>query len=215
MEISSTFWLSDITDRWRQEEETHSKYTDLSNMAGDIISIIPHGIGVEASFSFGRDGVGWRQSTIAGKTLCENIIARQFALASYGILASADPVLDTTNTENCSEMKIEAEEKKLHTMAKVDDCLEMWQGSHNLPATQKESCAHIKEMTAVQYISETEVIFKASLSFFDHDGVAAFKLSERSPLPPPLSAKDLPGGRTQILNACRVRRINRYPVGSD
>jgi len=112
-------------------------------------------------------------------------------------------------------MKNEAEENKLHTMANVDDCLEMWQGSHNLPATQKESCAQIKEMTAVRYISETEVIFKASLSLFDHDGVAAFKLSERTPLPPPLSAKNLPGGRTQILNACRVRRINRYPVESD
>ena len=50
MEISSTFRLPDITDWWRQEEETHQKYTDRSNVARDIFSVIPHGVGVEASF---------------------------------------------------------------------------------------------------------------------------------------------------------------------
>jgi len=34
-------------------------------------------------------------------------------------------------------------------------------------------------------------------------------------LPPPLSAKNLPGGRTQILNVHRIRRINSHPVESD
>jgi len=70
-------------------------------------------------------------------------------------------------------------------------------------------------MTAVGYISDTEEIVKASWSVFQHDGAAVFKLSERSPLPPALSAKDLPGGRTQILNVRRIRRINRHPVESD
>jgi hypothetical protein len=51
MEISSTFWLLDITNWLRQQEETHSKYTDHSNVAPDIFSIIPHSVGVEASFS--------------------------------------------------------------------------------------------------------------------------------------------------------------------
>ena len=45
--------------------------------------------------------------------------------------------------------------------------------------------------------------------------MAPFKLSERSPLPPALSAKDLPGGRTQILNVRHIRRINLHPVKSD
>jgi hypothetical protein len=49
-------------------------------------------------------------------------------------------------------------------------------------------------MTAIGYILDTEEIVKASLSLFQHDCAAAFKLSERSPLPPALSAKDLPGG---------------------
>jgi len=100
-------------------------------------------------------------------------------------------------------------------MAKVHDFLEMWQGSQNLRATQKESRAQNKQMTAVGYISDTEEIVKASWSLFQHDGAAAFKLSERSPLPPALSAKDLSGGRTQILNVRRIRRINRHPVESD
>jgi hypothetical protein len=100
-------------------------------------------------------------------------------------------------------------------MAKVHDFLEMWQGSQNLHATQKESRAQNKQMTAVGYISDTEEIVKASLSLFPHDRAAAFKLSERSLLPPPSSAKDLPGGRTQIVNVRRIRRINRHPVESD
>jgi len=53
MEISSTFWLQDITDWWRQQEETHWKYADLSTVAGDIIPIIPLGVGVKACFSLG------------------------------------------------------------------------------------------------------------------------------------------------------------------
>jgi len=118
------------------------------------------------------------------------------------------------NTEHDLEMKKEAEEMKLHRMAKVHDLLEMWQGSQNLRATQKKSRPQNKQMTAVGYISDTEEILKASWSLFQHDCVAAFKLSERSPLPPPLSAKDLPGGQTQILNVRQIRRINRHTVKS-
>jgi len=94
MEISSTFWISDITDWWRQPEETHSKYTNLSNVARDIFSIIPHGVRVEASFSLGRDGIGWRQSNTTGETLREKVIVRQFARANNGILAGTDPELN-------------------------------------------------------------------------------------------------------------------------
>jgi hypothetical protein len=50
MEMSSTFWIPDITDWWRQQDETHSKYADLCNVARDIFLIIPHGVGVDTSF---------------------------------------------------------------------------------------------------------------------------------------------------------------------
>jgi len=131
------------------------------------------------------------------------------------ILAGAYPELDTTNTENDSEMKKEVEERKSHSMAKVHDFLEMWQGSQILRAAEMESRAQIKEMTAVGYISDREEYVKASWSPFQFDGAAAFTLCERSPLLPPLSAKDRPGGRTQVFNVRHIGRINRHPVDSD
>jgi len=100
-------------------------------------------------------------------------------------------------------------------MAKVHESLEMCLGNQNLHATQKESRAQNKQMTALGYISDTEQIVKASWSLFQHEGAAAFKLSERSPLPPAFSGKDLPGGGTQILTFHRIRGINRHPVESD
>jgi hypothetical protein len=79
MMISTTFCILDITDWWRQLEEQHSKYADLSNVARDIFSIIPHGVGVEARFSLGRDDIGWRQSKTTGETVHEKVVVRQFA----------------------------------------------------------------------------------------------------------------------------------------
>jgi len=184
-------------------------------VAPNIFSIIPHCVPVEVCCSLGRDVIGRRQSKTTGETLCETFIVRPFPRANNRILAGADPELDKTNTENKMEIKIEVEEPKLPRMAKVQDILEMLQGSQNLRATQKESCAQNKQMTAVGYILDTEEIVKASWSLFQHDGAAAFKLSDRSPLPPPLSAQDLPGGRTEILNVRQIRRINGHPVGSD
>jgi hypothetical protein len=118
-EISSTFWIPDITDWYRQQEEMHSKYAELSNVAREIFSIIPYGVGEEASFSLGRDVIGWRQSKTTGETLCEKVVVRQFARANNGIFADTYPELDTMNTNNDSEMKKEAEGRKLHRMAKV------------------------------------------------------------------------------------------------
>jgi hypothetical protein len=69
-------------------------------------------------------------------------------------------------------------------------------------------------MTTVGYILDMAGIFNASWSLFQHDGEAAFKLSERSPLPPALSGMDLPGGQTQRLNVRRIQRINHYAVES-
>jgi hypothetical protein len=214
-EFRSTFWIPDITDWWHQHEAAHSKYADLSNVAHNIVSIIPHGVGVEASFSLGWDVIGWRQSKTTGETIRKNVIVCQCACANTGILAGTEPALDNMNTENNSEMKQEAEERTPHSMATVHNLLEIWQGGQNLRATQKESRAQNMQMTSVGYISDTEEIVKASWSLFQHDGVAAFKLSERSPLPPPLSAKDLPGGWPQILNVRWLQRINCLPVKSD
>jgi len=140
---------------------------------------------------------------------------RQFARANNVILAGTDQELDTTNTEKDSKMTKEAEERKLRKIAKVLDFLDIWHGRENLRAMQKESRAQNKQMIAVGYNSDTEEIVKASWSLFPHDGAVAFKLSERSPLPPALSTKDHHGGRTQILNVRRIPRMNCHPVKCD
>ena len=208
MEISSTFSIQDKTDWWSQQEEMHSKYADLSHEARNIFSIIPHGFRVESSFSLGQDVISWRKSKTTGESLPKKVVVRQFARATNRILAGDDPALDMMNTENDLE-------RNLHRIAKVHGFLEMWQGSQNLCAAQKESRAQNRQMTAVGYISDMEEIVKAFCSLFQHDGGAASKLSERSPLPPAVSAKDLPGGRTQILNVHRIWRIICHPVESD
>jgi len=60
---------------------------------------------------------------------------RQFARGNAGVLAGADTELDTTNPENDSDIKKEADQSKSHRMAKVHDILETWQGSQNLRVT--------------------------------------------------------------------------------
>ena len=109
MEICSTFRIQDISDCWGQQEGTHTENTDLPNGTCDIFSIIPHGVGLEASSSLGRDVIGWWQSEIAGKTLREQVVVRQFAQANNGIVVGADRELDTMNTGKDSAMKQEAE----------------------------------------------------------------------------------------------------------
>jgi len=170
---------------------------------------------VEDSFSLAQDVIGWRQSKTTGETLREKVVVKQFAWANNTSLAGDNLVLDSTSADDDMEMNKEVEQKKLHQMAKVHDLLEMCQTSQNLRATQKESCAQNIQMTAVGYISDTEEMVKASWSLFQHDGAAAFKLSEKSPVPPALSAKDLPGGRTQVLNMRHLKRIGRHPDKSD
>jgi hypothetical protein len=90
------------------------------------------------------------------------VVVRQFACTNNATLAGTDPELDTMNAENDSEMKTGAEEMKLPRMANVHDFLDMWQGSQNQHATQKEFRARNKPMTAVGYISDTQEIIKAS-----------------------------------------------------
>jgi len=110
MEINSTYWIPDITEWWCQQEEMRSTYSDLSNAARNIFSIGQHGVGVEASFSLGWDVIGWRQSKITGRTVREKVFVMEFSQANDGLLAGDGPALDTSNTDNDSEMKREAEQ---------------------------------------------------------------------------------------------------------
>jgi len=111
MGISRTFWPPATADWWHQQEETHSKYANLSNVAPNIVSIIPHCVGVEANFALGQDVISWRQWRTAGEMLCEKVILTQFAQANNGILAGDFTPLDTTETEYDLELKNESEER--------------------------------------------------------------------------------------------------------
>ena len=104
-EISSIFWIPDITDWCCQQEKPHLQDTDLSTVACGIFSIIPHGVAVEVSFSLGRDIINWRQSQTTGETLPDKFIVMRFAWAYNGIFAANRAVQDTTETENDSQLK--------------------------------------------------------------------------------------------------------------
>jgi hypothetical protein len=122
----------------------HSQYTNLSNVACNILSFIPHGVAVEYRFSLGPDVIGKKKYKDTSKMHQEKVVVKKFAWANNGQLAANCAALEPTGTENYLELKIKAEERTLHTIAKVHDVLEMWQGSQNLHATQNETCAQNK-----------------------------------------------------------------------
>jgi len=128
-QISRPFLLAAITDWWHQQEEMHPKYADLSTVARDTFSIIPHGVGVEARCSLRRDDIGLIQSTTPCETLQEKLVVRQFAQANKGILVGNCAALDNTENENDLELKKEVKVRTLHRMAKVYNYLEMWQAA--------------------------------------------------------------------------------------
>jgi len=99
MQITSTFWILDITDWWRQQEETHSVYADLSNLACDIFYIIPHGVRVEASYSLAQYIIGCSQTKTTRETLRKQVVVMEFAQANNGIVAGDNQALNMTKTE--------------------------------------------------------------------------------------------------------------------
>ena len=111
IDICSVFWLPDITELWRQEEEKHPKYTDLATVLCNISSTIPHGVGVEARFSVERNVIGWRQSKTTCESLHRKVVPKQFPDANNGILVSDDPSLDIMDPGNDFELKRELEDR--------------------------------------------------------------------------------------------------------
>jgi hypothetical protein len=89
-------------------------------------------------------------------------------------------------------MKQEVVEMTFHRIGKVNNFLEMWQGCQNPCTTKKKACTQNNKRTAIGYNLDMDIILKPSWSLFQHDGAAAFKLLETSPLLPALSAMDLP-----------------------
>jgi hypothetical protein len=82
-----------------------SNYTELSNVAPDILTIIPHGVEVEARLSLAKDLISWRQSKPTHRTLCDKVVVRKIAGANSRLLAGDDPKLDKTYNDNVLETK--------------------------------------------------------------------------------------------------------------
>jgi hypothetical protein len=101
-------------------------YADLSNVARDIFSIIPHRVRVKGRFSLWQNSIGWSQLEPTGETLRNNVDVRKYAQANHGIMAGDKPVLDPTEAENDIELTRDAEERQLHGVAKVLNLLELW-----------------------------------------------------------------------------------------
>jgi len=95
------------------------------------------------------------------------------------MLTGIDLALKKMECEHNVEMKREVEERILHRIAKVHDLLEMWHGSQNVPAMQKESSTQNMQISAVRYISVTDEIVRVSWSNFGNNGEAACILLEQ------------------------------------
>jgi len=214
-EIICSFLLPEIINWWHQYAETQPKYADLSKTAHSIISIIPHGVRFEAGFDLPRDVLSWRQSKTSGKTLEEKVFIRQFAQVNNkifrGRLRSISYHADAEwigIEERCGGKKIEQNGQGPWLFGDV--------------AGQPKPMCHTKGISrpkqandSHKYISDTEQIIKASRSNFLHEGAAAFQLSAKSPLPPALSATDLPEGWTEAFNVHRHKRIECHPAKSN
>jgi len=162
MEICSIFWVRDITDWWRQQEESHSNYADLANVAYDTFSVIQHDVRVETGISRGRDVIGWRQAKTMDETLSKQVNVWEYAGTNNWILVGNDRALDMTQREKDLDMLIQVEERTFQRIAKVHNFREIWQRSHNLLATQMESCTQNKQKMVVGYISDSKGIVKSS-----------------------------------------------------
>jgi hypothetical protein len=132
-----------------------SKYTDLLTVAINSFSITPHGAVVEARISIGREHMGWRLSKMAAENVSNNISVLQYVQVSNGMLGGHETAFDTRKTDNKLETINVAEERKIQSLAKVHNVLELSHGSQNLLTTQEESRAEYMQMTAIGYISDS------------------------------------------------------------
>lgn len=90
--------------------------------------------------------------------------------------------------------------------------VESLQISENLCCTEKEYRTQFEQMSAVGYIAYPEEIIKVFCDKFQLAGVAGLKLKEIYHLLPSISANDLHGRQTVVLNVHCVLRIDPDPA---
>ena len=144
------------------------------------------------------------------------VIGIHFASANNRSRAGDYLLLDPiTGADSNMEMKRGGVQKMLHRIANVWKYLAKWHGRQNLQLSLYKTHTQNTQMIDVRYISDTEVIVKVSCSQIQHNGLAGWKLLSKSPLPPGSAVKDLPGGRTQVLNVHRFKWIDHQLPTTD
>jgi len=212
--ISSRVSLPDVTDWWHQQDKTHSKFTDLSNVAHGTFAIVLQVVGVEESFSLGRDVIGWRQSKTTGETHQEKVIFRYFAQAYKSILAGGDTALNTKETERNLDLNKQVEGK---------NCTE-WPRS-----TTRWRCGRAAKPSALH--RRNLVLKKTRDSHALHFGcwrdrqnilvtLATWWCSciltvKKITFATSFVCKGSPGGQTQVFNVHWIRRTDHHPAESD
>jgi len=175
-EMTASFWYPDVAGWWLKQETTMGEYRDLAKMARDIFSVMPHGVGVEASFSLGRDIISWRQSRTKGSTLQQKVVVRQWARSNDGLLP--EEAIQSAGSDVNNEEKQKQEDQKLNQLASVRDFLVFKEQSENLRSMQKKLKGKDVTISGLGYISDVDEDngdHDGPLTALDHDGNMAFE----------------------------------------
>ena len=172
-EVTASFWYPDVAGWWMKQERRMGDYRDLARMARDIFSVMPHGVGVEASFSLGRDVISWRQSRTKAATLQQKVVVRQWARSNDGFLP--DEVKKSLEGDNDEDERQKKEDERLNQLASMRDFLMFKKESQNRRSMQKKLKGKDVAVSGLGYISDEDDGWDEKWSSFDHDGNTAFR----------------------------------------
>lgn len=198
-EMTAGFWKPDIAAYWLHQEKVCGEYALLSRMARDIFSVIPHGVGVESSFSLGRDLIGWRQSSTNGETLRRKVIVRQYARSNSGILPGIPD--KGNNIDSTDNNKQKEEDRKLMRLVGIRDHI-IFKRSRKDRRRAKESLT--KKNCLFGYISDRAEAEPRGWESFDDSGKHAFLLHRKS-----RTGKTNERVSTKVVKSYRLKRILR------
>jgi hypothetical protein len=204
-EITASFWYPDVAGWWMKQERRMGDYQDLARMARDIFSVMPHGVGVEASFSLGRDVMSWRQSRTKGETLQQKVVVRQWARSNDGFLP--DEIRTSVDGESLDDERGKKEDEKLNQLASVRDFLIFKKESDNLRKMQKKLKGKDVAVSGMGYISDEDDGKEEHGSGIDHDGKRAFGKDSREKRP--IGRNIELGSVTKVCNGNLVEKIRQ------
>lgn len=204
-EITASFWYPDVAGWWLKQETTMGEFRDLAKMARDIFSVMPHGVGVEASFSLGRDVISWRQSRTNGITLQHKVVVRQWARSNNGLLP--EEVSRSMKTDINTDEQQRREDKQLNQLASMKDFLSFKRQSDNMRSMQRELKGRDVSISGLGYISDEADGGVEEWSGFNQDGNSAFRKISKEKRP---NHRNFPAAiRTKVCYGTLVGKVQR------